>query len=81
MATPKKDTMLEISIACAKATHSGGVYAFFKNLVAICDEPLKKRLITEIDDSRGGVALATTRTAKLNMCVVVATALRRGLGN
>ncbi len=66
VATPKKDTMLEISIACAEAAHSGGVYTFFKNLVAICDESLKTRLRTEIDNSRGGVSLDTTRTNKLN---------------
>ncbi len=66
MSTSKKNTMLEISIACAEATHSGGVYAFFKSLVAICDEPLKTRLRNEIDDSRGGVSLDTKRASKLN---------------
>ena len=58
--------MREISIACVEATHSGGVYAFFKSLVAICDEPLKTRLRNEIDDSRGGVSLDTRRASKLN---------------
>ena len=67
MSTSKKNMMREISIACVEATHSGGVYAFFKSLVAICDEPLKTRLRNEIDDSRGGVSLATTRPAKMHV--------------
>lgn len=65
MSTSKKDTMREISIACVDAAHSGGVHEFLKSLVIILPDHLKTRLRTEIDNSVGGVALATSHTGKM----------------